>query len=374
MKTNSPSLHEWIRRKPEDAGMSRQLLTEAVDFAVANESDWPRSLFLADGRYVGNAYVEDQPPHDKPIGVVRPRGGANGLILRHGQVVAEWGDTDRAETTFSVAKSYLGLLAGVAVDEGRIRSIDDPVAQYMPLDDEGFSSDQNKSITWRHLLQQTSEWRGTLWGLPDSVDHNRSFGSGDNPRLVGSTRPPEPPGTRWEYNDVRVNRLSLSLLRVFREPLPDVLRERIMGPIGASSDWEWHGYANSVVPVDGRPMVSVSGGGHWGGGLFISARDHARVALLVQRKGRWGARQLISSAWIESLAQPAEANQLYGYLWWLNTQRRLYPSAPASSLFAIGGGHHLIWVDSDNDLVMVARWVAQSKCDELISRVVRSIR
>ncbi len=354
--------------------MSAQALQEAVDFAKASESDWPRSLFLDDGRYVGNAYVEDQPPHDKPLGVVRPRGGASGLILRYGQLLAEWGDTARPDTTFSAAKSYLGLLAGIALDEGRIGSVDDPVAQYMPPEDSGFSSDQNRPITWRHLLQQTSEWRGTLWGLPDSVDHNRRFGSGDNPRGPAAIRDPEPAGSRWEYNDVRVNRLSLSLLHVFREPLPDVLRTRLMDPIGASQDWEWHGYADSVVAVGGRRMVSVSGGGHWGGGLFISTRDHARVGLLVQNQGNWDGRQLISRNWIRTLAQPPAANPLYGFLWWLNTARGLYPSAPATSLFAIGGGHHLVWADPEHGLVVVARWVAQSRCDELIARIMQSLR
>ena len=374
MTTYFPSPDRWDRLDPEDAGMDGQSLAEATGFATASESDWPDSLFLPDGRYVGNAYVQDQPPHDKPIGVVRPRGGANGMILRQGKVVAEWGDTRRADTTFSAAKSYLGLLAGVALAEGRIRSVDDPVARYMPPDDEGFRSEQNRLITWRHLLQQTSEWRGTLWGLPDSVDHNRRFGSGDNPRVHGSERAPQLPGSRWEYNDVRVNRLALSLMQVFRQALPDVLRERVIDPIGASPDWEWHGYGNSVACIDGRSMVSVSGGGHWGGGLFISTRDHARVALLVRHKGRWGNRQLIPAAWFDALAEPGEANPLYGYLWWLNTGGRLYPSAPERSLFAIGGGHHLIWIDPEHDLIMVARWIAQARCDELIARVVRSLR
>ena len=82
----------------------------------------------------------------------------------------------------------------------------------------------------------------------------------------GTKRKMQPPGTHWEYNDVRVNRLALSLLRVFRRPLPHVLKERIMDPIGASATWEWHGYENSYVDIDGTKMQSVSGGAHWGRG------------------------------------------------------------------------------------------------------------
>jgi len=88
------------------------------------------------------------------------------------------GETRFAATfTFSVAKSYLSVLAGVAVDRGLIRDIDEPVHAY-GLDD-GFDSAQNRAVTWRHLLQQTSEWQGTLWGKPDSIDHNRNLGQSD---------------------------------------------------------------------------------------------------------------------------------------------------------------------------------------------------
>src|SRR5690606_38745859 len=92
MTSYFPAPDRWDRLDPEAAGMDGDLLAEATAFAQASESDWPRSLYLPDGRYVGNAYVQDRPPHDKPIGVVRPRGGASGLIVRHGKLVAEWGD------------------------------------------------------------------------------------------------------------------------------------------------------------------------------------------------------------------------------------------------------------------------------------------
>jgi CubicO group peptidase (beta-lactamase class C family) len=87
--------------------------------------------------------------------------------------------------------------------------------------DDGFNSLQNRDITWRHLLQQTSEWQGTLWDKPDSIDHNRDVGKSERGGAKkGTLRAMRPPGTVWEYNDVRVNRLSLALLHVFREPLP----------------------------------------------------------------------------------------------------------------------------------------------------------
>ena len=351
--------------------MDADRLAEAIAFSVAHETDWPHSLYLADGRFIGNAYVEDKPPYDQVLGPVRPRGGVNGVILRHGRIVAEWGDTTRADMTFSAAKSYLGIVALLALEDGLIRAVDDPVRDYAL--DEGFASPHNSAITWRHLLQQTSEWQGTLWDRPDSVDHNRQAGPEHDNARKGTPRCLEPPGTRWEYNDVRVNRLSYLLMQVFRRPLPEVLRARIMDPIGASDGWEWRGYRNSSVEIDGRMMESVSGGGHWGGGLFISTRDHARVGYLIHRHGQWAGRRLLAEASVRALAEPCAVNPLYGYLWWLNTGRRLFPAAPESSIFALGGGQHVLWLDAEHDIVMVVRWVARAHCDALIGKVLQSL-
>lgn len=361
----------WERIAPNAVGFSPERLAEALTFAQAHECEWPRSMHLDDGRFIGIAYVGDKPPYDEVIGPVRARGGTNGVLLRHGRIVAEWGDTQRVDMTFSAAKSYLAVLAGLAVDDGLIPSVDDPVHRL--IDDGHFGPPHNDRITWRHMLQQTSEWQGTLWGKPDSVDHNRQAGVEHDNRQKGTVRALELPGTRWEYNDVRVNRLALALLQVFRRPLPEVLRERIMDPIGASDRWEWRGYRNSVVDIDGRPIESVSGGGHWGGGIFISSWDHARLGLLIGRGGRWGERQLLSPSWIAALRTPCAVNPSYGYLWWLNTDRRLFPAAPESSIFALGGGQHVIWLDDVHDIVMVARWVARDQCDGLIARVLASL-
>ena len=176
------------------------------------------------------------------------RGGSvNGIVLRNGETIARWGDTQRADFTFSVAKSYLALLAGVAFRDGLISDVDQPAREIGPSD--LFASAQNRSITWRHLLQQTSEWEGTLFGVPDLVDRNREVARDGNNARKGTHRDLRPPGQYWEYNDVRVNLLSLCLLKLFGRALPDVLRDAIMRPIGASDTWEWHGYRNSAVRI-----------------------------------------------------------------------------------------------------------------------------
>jgi len=362
----------WQSVAPRDAGFDADKLADAIGYVNAHECTWPHSMYLESGEYVGTAHVQEKPPYNTVIGEVRPRGGVNGLILRGGRIVAEWGDTRRTDMTFSCAKSYIALVAGLAFDRGLIRSVDDRVADSVP--DDGFVPPHNNAITWRHLLQQTSEWQGTLWDKPDTVDHNRQVGLGNDNSRKGTVRALERPGTRFEYNDVRVNRLALSLLRLLRRPLPDVLRENIMAPIGASDTWTWRGYRNSTVEIDGEPMESVSGGGHWGGGLFISSRDHARVGQLMLRRGWWNGRQLISERWLRDLTQASAANPGYGFLWWLNTGGKLAPSAPDSSIFALGGGQNAIWVDDTNDLVMVVRWLQREHFDGVIARVRASLR
>lgn len=359
-------LASWEQVDPSAAGFDPARLEEVAEYHKVNESEWPNSMYMPSGEYVGTAYIQEKPPYNTVIGPVKERGGPAGMILRGGRIVSTWGDIERPDMTFSVAKSFLGVLAGLAVERGLIRSLDDLVADYA-LDD-GFKGPHNSAITWRHLLQQTSEWEGTLWGKPDTVDRNRQAGPGAVNTAKGDDRELSAPGTHWEYNDVRVNRLSLSLLGVFRQPLDEVLEESIMGPIGATN-WVWHGYYDSKVVIDGREMVSVTGGSHWGGGFQIPTEALARFGLLISRKGAWNGKQLIPANWIDQMLEPCQANPVYGFMWWLNTDRKLHPSAPASSFFALGAGSNFIWIDPDLDIVMVARWVAKDKVDGLVGTV-----
>jgi CubicO group peptidase (beta-lactamase class C family) len=356
---------------PTKAGFDAARLTAVVEFALASNSDWPESLMAPDGRIWINATMNEPKPWGLPLGPVTPRGGPNGLVLRGGRIVAQWGDVTRNDMTFSVAKSYLALLAGIAFGDGRIDDLDRRLSA-TGLDD-AFSGDQNESITWRHLLTQTSEWEGTLFDRPDVVDHNRVVGLQTAEAPKGTKRALKPPGTHWEYNDVRVNRLALSLMQVLDEELPAVLARRIMAPIGASTTWRWHGYANASVMFRGKRMISVPGGGHWGGGIVVSALDHARVGLLVARDGRWDGRAILPTGWVKRMLAPSVINPGYGFMWWLNTDHVQFRSAPASSCFALGAGSHVIWIDPEHDLVVVLRWIDKTKIAAFIERLLAAL-
>jgi len=367
--TYFPSADDWHYVAPAHAGFDAGKLQAAVTFARQAESQWPTEL--SKGLGVDAASGKEPPPYDEVLGPTLDRGGANGVLTRGGRIVASWGDSKAREMTFSVAKSYLAVLAGIAVGEGLIRSIDEPVRNY--VDDGGFDSPQNRAISWRHLLHQSSEWEGTLFDKPDWLDRNRQVGTGKDNSRKGEHRDLCEPGTFYEYNDIRVNRLSLSLLRIFKRPLPDVLREKVMRPIGASEDWQWLPYRNSWVEVEGELMPCVPGGSHWGGGIFIGSEDHARFGLLVARDGLWNNQRLLPEGWVDFLRTPSPCFASYGGLWWLNHDLSQYPSAPRSSFFAMGAGSHLIWVDQKLDLVAVLRWLDKSKADDIIAGFMRAL-
>ena len=352
---------QWEHRAPATVGIDARLLDSAIAFAKASESPEPRDLEQ-------NHYMSwGREPHSEPVGPFQPRGPATGIIVRNGYIVAEWGDPARVDMTFSVTKSFLSTTVGIASDRGMIRNLSDTVRDYV-LSGE-FDSEHNRLITWDHLLRQTSDWEGTLWGKPDWADRPEGQRPSDWPN-----RPLSEPGTRYKYNDVRVNVLAYATLQVWRRPLPQVLREYVMDPIGASNTWRWYGYENSWVTLDGERMQSVSGGGHWGGGMFISALDQARFGLLTLRRGKWKDRQILSEKWVSLALTPTPVETGYGFMnWFLNTDRRLLPSAPANSFCHRGAGANVICAFPDQDLVIVARWIRNDAVDGLVQRVLASI-
>jgi CubicO group peptidase (beta-lactamase class C family) len=350
----------WQTKTPAQLKMNAQLVDSAVSFAIRNETKTDYDLRVANMK----AYANE--PNYRILGPMKERGKPAGLIIKNGYIVAEWGDTKRVDMTFSVAKSYLSTVAGLAIDDRLIKNVDDHLKEYVW--DGNFSGTHNSKITWRHLLTQSSDWSGCLFDICDWADRPPKEGSIDDWR----NRKLLEPGTNYEYNDVRVNLLAYSLLQVWRKPLPVVLKEKIMDPIGASTTWRWYGYDNSFVNMDGIMVQSVSGGGHFGGGLFINTLDHARFGLLFARNGKWKSQQLISGSWVNAVHQPSAANKSYGLLWWTNEDDHL-KGLSKNIYTADGFGGNFIVVDGEHDLVIVTRWLEPNKLSELVQLVVRSI-
>jgi len=377
-----PSAQNWERRTSEQAKLDSVKLKEAIDFAIASEAKAPRSQELALTQTFGLA------PFGELVGPTKDRGDATGIVIRNGYIVAEWGDPLRVDMTHSVTKSFLSAVVGVAFDRKMIRSFQDRVVDYeapiMPYQsgqrfDAGekfgtpsflslFSSDQNQKITWDTMLRQTSDWEGTLWGKPDWADRPDK----DPSKWLNRVR--NEPGTVYEYNDVGVNALALAALNVWRKPLPQVLKENVMDEIGASNTWRWYGYENSFVVLDGAKVQSVSGGGHWGGGMFINARDMARFGLMTERGGKWRDKQILSSEFVRQARTPTTAQPTYGFMnWFLNTDKKLYPNAPSTAFVHTGNGANIIYVDPENDLVVVVRWIENNKINDFLGKLLASV-
>src|SRR6185503_9522570 len=176
-------------------------------------------------------------------------------------------------------------------------------------------------------------------------------------------------------NDVRVNALALAATVAWRKPLPEVLKNYIMDPIGASGTWKWHGYKNSWIELDRKPVHVVSGGGHWGGGMFINAYDMARFGLLSLHKGNWNGKQLISEEWINECLTPTEVYPTYGFMnFYLNTDKKYLPAAPETAYAHVGNGTNIIYVDPEHQLVMVVRWIENNAVNGFVERVLAAMK
>ncbi len=354
---------KWERFDGISDDFNEEQLNTAVQFAQDNEYSGSRDL----RRAILKGFERE--PFHEILGPTKKRGGPAGLILKNGFLVKSWGDTQRVDMTFSVTKSFLSTMAGLAYDQKLIADVNDKVGSYVW--DGTFDGEHNSKVTWEHLLQQNSDWSGQLFGIKDWADRPPRGGGLDDWKY----RELKEPGTVMEYNDVRVNVLAYSLTHVWRKPLPMVLKENLMDKIGASTTWRWFGYKDAWTTIDGMQMKSVTGGGHSGGGIFISADDMARFGLLFLNEGNWNGEQLISKEWINMATAPSKPNNNYGYMWWLNLEGgRQWSGVNGQVFYAAGFGGNFIVVDKENDLVVVTRWLEPSKIGEFMKMVSASVR
>ena len=374
---------EWLHKTPAELGISAARLKDAIDFAIAAETKAPRDLKLNHYQTFGRE------PFGYAIGPIKDRGEPTGIIVHKGYVVAEWGEPFRVDMAHSVTKSFLSSVIGIAVDRGMIRSIDDTVRHYVPpiqvynpapaankSDALGtsdflylFDTPHNRTITWDHLLRQTSDWEGTLWGKPDWADrpgdkpaewttraarqarhrvqvqrHARQRARAGRAQRLAPTAAPGAEGNR-DGSDRRVEHLALVRLREF----VDRPRRRA-GPVDVAAAGIGAA-ACSFTPTTWRASATS----RYESGSGTTARS-------CRGSGSPGQRR-------QPPAQPT-----YGFMnWFLNTDRKYLPSAPASAFAHIGNGTNMIYVDPDHDLVAVVRWIDNKSMDEFVKRLLAAV-
>jgi arylsulfatase A-like enzyme/CubicO group peptidase (beta-lactamase class C family) len=326
-----PKGSTWATLAPAAAGMDEGRLQAAVQYALEQKS----------------------------LGV---------LVLRGGKIVAEgyapgWGP-EKARSIASATKSMTAFLVGIALDEGKFQSLDQPVADFAPA----WKGTPKQAIRLRHLLSMTS-------GL-DAQGFSVGVLKGDQFEINQKMPLKAPPGTAWEYNTVAYHMLFRLIEKATGESLEAYAQRKLFGPIGM----EHHAWIKS-------PAGAVTNYYR----LQCSTRDLARFGLFALRGGQWDGQPLVSKAYFSEATTPSQdLNPAYGYLWWLNAKETnqpmaglgsamaslKFPGAPRDLIAAMGAEGQNVLIVPSLDLVVVRQ--GESPPDgalaaKLLMRVIESM-
>ena len=299
------------------------------------------------------------------------------VIIRRGRLVAEWYKDmtpEKQNPMASVCKSVFCSMLGIAVAEGKIRSLDDRLVDYYPefLDCTGefgananqFVTEKDREVTFRQLAAQTS----------------------------GYMEPSEPPGRVFHYQTFGMATLMHAIAKQYgyydaHAPATkpgdgELIAQKLRDPIGGS--WKWR-YMNFQFPAQARNEIFMNYP-H----LLMTTRDMARLGLLWLNDGQWAGKQIVPRDFQrEAIRVPAatkthvpSTDWKYGYGLWVNEYGRLWPNLPRDSYTAAGAGGRLIWVCPGLELVVVQnpavleknfdRLVLQSELQERIIAACRA--
>jgi CubicO group peptidase (beta-lactamase class C family) len=288
------------------------------------------------------------------------RNPTTGLIIARGDALLveryQYARNDRHRfTSWSIAKIVTAMLVGIAIAEGRIRSVDDPAAVYVSA----LAGTEYGRTPLRHLLQMSSGVRfdETYSGRDDLTRLLRETIDQVGPGGVDAVKPynerVRPSGTVSSYASAETQVLGLVLRHAVRRPIADYLQEKIWGPIGAEADATW------LIDRSGQEATWCC--------LNAVLRDYARLGMLLAHGGNWRGRQLIPADWIEEATRlrpdqphllPGVADPFFGY----GYQVRIFPGIRRT--FAVSGAHgQWMFVDPASRLVMVHTAVRKQPVD-----------
>ena len=242
------------------------------------------------------------------------------------------------QTSFSVAKSFVSTLVGIAIDEGLIGSISDPVTDYLP--ELAARDSKFQEVTLRDLLTMSSGIRYREGGFPSFGDDTYTYYGVDlRDVALNRTQIEQPPGITWHYNNYHPLLLGLVLERATGTSVSDFMATMLWQPLGAEADATWNLDSES------------SGFEKMESGLNARAVDYARFGLAFLHNGEWNGRRIVSEDWVRAAtgadtdSGPASYHG-YGYFWWTDADR-------PGRFYAMGKYGQYIYVAPDADAVVV---------------------
>jgi len=308
-----PAGNDWAGPAPGGSGLDQQRLAAGIDAAMAERSS--SVVVLHKGRLAAERYAP---------GVKDPS----------------------LQEIASAAKSLVSVLVGIAIDQGRIKSVEQSAADFIPA----WRDRPQAAITIRHMLSMTSgqDFRGlALRGV-----------AGDQFGINAAAPQAVPPGTLWAYDTATFHLLYHLIERAVGEPFEVFAGRNLLGPLGMK-DTTW---LTNVGQGPGGPVTNYYS-------ARSSARDLARFGLFAQRGGRWAGRQIVSAAYLKAATSPSQAlNPAYGYLWWENARPGRgagvgaggaevpgyrFEGSPRDTFAAMGAGGQVVMVVPSLELVVV---------------------
>ncbi|MFM7080241.1 MAG: serine hydrolase domain-containing protein [Bacteroidota bacterium] len=229
--------------------------------------------------------------------------------LRHEQYHDGYGPTSLSNS-FSVAKSIIGILVGIAMDEGKIKSLDEPVYKYYPEYDSG----ENRKLKIRHLLNMSSGLNYDESYTSLTSPTTRAYYDNKLREQMNDLCLMEEPGKRFEYRSSDTQILGFVLQGATGASISEYASEKLWKPLGAEHDAQW-----SLDHEDGDEKAYCC--------IYSNARDFARIGKLVLQKGVWNGQRVVSEKYIDEMLAPAsllnegKPNSTYGYQWWIREHK-----------------------------------------------------
>ncbi len=266
------------------------------------------------------------------------------LVFQNGELLFEnyWEDFDKRSITnsFSMAKTVVSILLGIAIEEGKISSLDQKVGDFLP----SFSEGKKANITLKHLVTMSSGLNWTESGANPFSDNAKGYYGSDLQGLIDDLEVIGEPGMEFIYLSGNTQILGFVLEKATGKKLSDYASEKLWQPLGAESDALWN-----LDSEGGMEKAFCC--------LYATSRDYARIGQLYLQGGKWNGQQIISEAYVTTSIQPADLfdvknnkdNARYGYSWWLDTYKGM------DIFYARGiNGQYIIVIPEKNSVIVRA--------------------